>query len=166
MSRTRGEPPTRAAVRLIGRFALAWSVLGLVVQVIFSSLVAPKLGETFDFTIPGRGPTLAVAVDTGVMSTVGVVVTVLALLLSAFALLMEARNSRFAYAVGVVVCIVVPGFVALVTGNGVAAAATGGDSSTGVSLLVGFVAIVAVLLGALSIVGATKFEKQRAARAG
>ncbi|MET0989245.1 MAG: hypothetical protein ABWY54_01220 [Glaciihabitans sp.] len=151
---------------MIARIALGWSVLGLVVQVIFTALVAPKLGETFDFTIPGRGPTLAVAVDTAVMSTVGVVVTVVAILISAFALLMESRNSRFAYAIGVVVCIVVPGFVGLVTGNGVAAAVTGGDSSIGVSLLIGFVAIVAVMLGALSIVGATKFENQRAAQAG
>lgn len=165
MSRARVQTPNDATVRLVTLFAAAWAALGLITQVIFTTVIAPSLGETFDFAIPGRGPTVAPPVDTTVMSVIGLVVTTIGLLVAVGTVLLARTNARSSYAFAAVVAIVIPGFVALVTGNGIAAVATGGDASTGASLLVTIVAIVVFCLSTVSVLGAPKFAAQRVGQA-
>ena len=141
----------------MARLAFVWSVVGLVVQAIFAIVIAPALGETLDFALPGRGPTLAVTVDTGVVAVLGIVVSLLAVAVAVAAVMLASRGSRGAYAAAVLVCIVVPGFVALVTVNGLVSLATGGETSTGTALIAIVAGVVGFALGGISVAQAPKF---------
>jgi hypothetical protein len=159
MATNRGVPPNAATIGLVARLALIWAGLGLVAMVTFGTLVAPHLGQAFAFAIPGRGPTLTVPVDTVVItvSTIGVVS--LAVVASVAAVLTAPRNPRAAYTSTVAVCIIVPGFVALVTASGLAAMAGGGDPTTGGSLIAIVAGVVGFGLGGVSVSLAPKFAE-------
>lgn len=163
MSRTRGVPPTTETIKVVTRFALAWSIAGLLVQTVFAAVIAPSLGATLDFALPGRGPTLAVPVDTTAVSITGLVVTVIAAAVSLVAIVTVSGASRGAYAAAVVVSIVVPGFVALVTANGLATLTTGGESTTGTAFLAIAAGVVGFGLGGLSVAQAPKLAAARGA---
>lgn len=163
MSRTRGVPPTIETIGLLTRIALAWSIVGIVAQTLFAAVIAPSLGATLDFALPGRGPTLAVPVGTAAVAIAGLVVTVIAVAVSIVAIVTVSRAARGAYAAAVAVSIVVPGFVALVMVNGLAALATGGESTTGTAFLAIAAGVVGFGLGGLSVALAPKLAAERGA---
>jgi len=153
--------PSTTTVRVVTLLALAWAAAALVAQVVFSLAVVPRIAETIQFTIPGRGPSVETPVDTAVISIVGLIVAAVGTAASLVALLLARRHGRIAYIVAVLVCVLVPGFTTLVVVNGATALATDGGTSTGSSLLVGFAGIAAIALAALSILAVPKYVAQR-----
>ena len=160
MSNREIDPPSDATVRVLTRIALAWAVLGLVVQAVFAAVIAPALGDEVAYTIPGRGPTLAFAFDTQSVAVTGLVVTAVAILIAAANIFLAARSARSAYAIAVVVCIVIPGFVVLNLANGIFALGSGDGTAGGASIVVALLAVAGVAVGAISIAEAAKIAQR------
>ncbi|WP_213814500.1 hypothetical protein [Glaciihabitans sp. dw_435] len=165
MTSARAEVPDNATIRLVTRVALGWALLGLALQVVFTVVIAPAVGDILQFAIPGRGPTLAVSVDTGVLSVVGLIVTVVAAIVAAIAIALVRTKARVAYAIAAVISIVIPGFAVLNIANGIADVTSDGDMSAGTSLVVAILGIAAIFAGAISLDQVPKLARRRAGRA-
>ena len=160
MSTSDADAPHGSTAKVVTLLAVAWAAFGVTGQVIFSAAIAPSLGEELLFTIPGRGPTLAVTADTGVLSVVGLVVTVVALLIAVATVFLAGHSTRIAYAIGVVVCIVIPGFFCLNLANGLFALASGDGTSVDGSFLVAFIAVFGIAAGGISVAEAPKIARR------
>ena len=155
--RVGGADVNRATVGVVARFAVGWSALGFVAVLAFALLGLPHLGETVELDLPGRGNADFPVNSVGLI-VVGIVVVAVALLASIAAVLLSASAPGFAYITAVVVCIVVPGFAAVVVGNGIAELARAG-APAGNFTAAPFFSIVAMALGAFSIIGAMRLAR-------
>jgi len=157
-----GADVNRGTVRIAARFALGWAVLGFVAVLTFALLGLPHLGATVQIDLPSRGPDTDFPVNAVGLVVVGIAVTALALLASIAGLLLSAPAPGFAYITAVLVCIVVPGFAAVVVGNGIAELARAG-APAGSFPASPYLAILAILLGAFSIFGAMRLARDTTA---
>jgi hypothetical protein len=149
-----GTTVERGTIRIVARFALGWAALGFVAVLAFALFGLPGLGDTVELDLPGRGPDSDFPVDAVGLTVVGIAVTAAALLAAIAAVLLSASAPGFAYVSAAVICIVIPGFVVITAGNGVAELLR--DDGSGGSLATPILSVVAMALGAFSIFGAMR----------
>jgi hypothetical protein len=133
--------------------------VALLAQLLYVVTLAPKLPAIFELNFSGTAQTSPIMATPGGLATAGWIIVVLGAVSATAAIALARGGRRGAYALGVLTCMVMPGFVGSLLGNAFVVIAGPAGVLTPVEALVD-----GVLLGIVAVVLAPWVAAQPALR--